>query len=309
MAKIPENKYTFNTLLPLVNEAQKLCNFDKINSRAFLNDLMLAVPLLYQDGKTLKFMHRSIAEYFAAEYTSNANNNKALLEKILASNSARRFSETIEYLFELSPNLYQEVIIKPISEDFIDEYKDENNQLYATMNFPKKWAISYWPYKEVVSEKNEDGFKNIDIPLPNFKPSTMSYMYGHINEEKFVACCCTQKNNRSIPDRAWEELTERFDGSKNIDFSRHDSDPNLNELNNNLTAKKWYYSNSEEIQEVKNTKSIQELLGRGNFRFTKNLSFDLKSTRVITLKNCRKILKSVKRIKEAESSIDELFNL
>ena len=305
VAMLTENGNTFESLVVLVDDAQKLCAFSDVSSREFLNDLLLAVPLLTRDGNTLKFMHRSIAEYFAAEFIANASNRRLLLENIVKSGSSEQFRETVEYLYELAPSLYLEVITSPVAEGFIEANKEGvTDELYSTVGFSQKWAISFWKMKDVEVKKGKRK-GDIDIPKePEHVSGSASYMYGDVKGERYVACISSGRKSIKIPAGAWLEITRPISVRHVIS-----SDENLEFFIEKFSIGKWYESDDPALVEVIKNSAIQELLRRQNMFSSRTVRTEPHSTRVILLDKCRAAVESLCRIRQAEEGLANLLKV
>ncbi|EJT86181.1 hypothetical protein PPS11_00040 [Pseudomonas putida S11] len=51
-----------------INDAAKISLAIPSSTSNFLDDLFVAVPLMQRDGTDYKFFHKTLLEYFAAEY-------------------------------------------------------------------------------------------------------------------------------------------------------------------------------------------------------------------------------------------------
>lgn len=310
IAKSSEGRHSLDYLNELASEAQKLCSFEDVSTRSFLSDLLLAVPLIYRDGNTYKFMHRSIAEYFSAEYICNTENKKKMLETILSSPSRKSFEEAIEYIHELSPSLYQEVVTLPIAKDYLKKYSDSTaSDLFCTMQFTQNFLISYWKVEDV-AEIEEDSRQTINVPRTekNLNHSSSSYMYGDFNDIRYVACCSSNRSSINVPDGAWVDLTDCLLGDEtHFDYLRIESDKNIEELVSNLDEGTFYDSNS--LLDYSNFSSIIELLARQNMRFSRKLNDRGNSTRVISLIKCKKLVEKIRSIHDAQNDLSILMQL
>ena len=77
-------EFTKDELLNIVDTAR--ANFPSLSftSMGLLSDLLKAVPLFCQDGVYYKWVHKSLQEYFAAEfiYKDSKSNQDAILSKL-----------------------------------------------------------------------------------------------------------------------------------------------------------------------------------------------------------------------------------
>ncbi|CAB5708674.1 Predicted NTPase (NACHT family) [Aeromonas hydrophila] len=308
--KSSEGRHSLDYLNELANDAQKLCSFEPISSRNFLSDLLLAVPLIYRDGNSYKFMHKSIAEYFASEYICNTANKKEMLEAIISSPARNDFKEAIEYIHELSPGLYQEVISLPIAKNFLELHSRKNtSELFATMQYTQDFVVSYWKYDDVV-ELDKDSRVNINTPKPEGMCdfNSTSYMYGNFNGVKYVVCCSSNKKPPVIPDGAWLDLTTCLIGdTQKISYMRINSNGNIKALVENL--KEGVYYNAESLFDFNKSSFILEILARQNTRFSRKINDDGDSTRVLSFSQCNKLIEKVDSLHRAEVELSALMKI
>lgn len=299
--KLATKPHTYDSLLNLVQEAQGLCSFPAIVSRTFLDDLLLAVPLLSRDGLSLKFMHLSIAEYFASEYIANRNDAKSFAANIVNGPLREKFKETIEYLYEIAPVVYQEVIIVPMAEKFLRERSSEvQDTLYQTLTFTNKWAISVWLREEVYKNKG-----HMNIPKPPIDASSQYYVYGTADNKEFVAVCAFDKGE-NIPDGAWMELTTKIRESSM--FNPTERDEEISELIKVLNVGTWYIHDSEDIKNNCGLNSIQTLINYVQFgRGGRRLNNKLGDVRAISRDRCEQVIDSLNSLRGAESNISDLL--
>jgi hypothetical protein len=307
IAKTSEIKQTFEDFLKLIDEARKLCTLPQTNSRDFLNDLLIAVPLLTRDGLTLKFMHRSIAEYFAGEYIVSRGDARDFLTKLVSGRSRSKFKETIEYIQELSPSLYNEVVVMPMAQQYLELYKQGENGIYETLSFTKHWGISIWILEEVQSEDQ------ISLPLPPFPGvQSQSYMYGKKSGVEYIVSLAEADKN-TISGGTWDELGEILFGSEqNLDFRCIFSDKNIEVFLSVLDVGKWYENGMDEVAQLKNTSALKELMARAidmRSRRKKDLVEEANSVKILSPERCRSLIDSIKELSEAETSIAEIIGI
>lgn len=102
-------------------------NFPSLSftSMGLLSDLLKAVPLFCQDGVYYKWVHKSLQEYFAAEfiYKDSKNNQDAILSKLYNSKKIDSYINLLDLYFDIDPNGFQKNIVKPFLEAFVDYYE------------------------------------------------------------------------------------------------------------------------------------------------------------------------------------------
>jgi hypothetical protein len=311
----------YDAFLSMIEEAKNLCNLETITPRDFLNDLLLAVPLLTRDGVTLKFMHRTIAEYFAAEYVVNNGDKKNLLKKIVDSPMSNRFKQVVDYIYELDPVLSREIISKPIAINFLSNSNNYDfDPHFATLSFTARHYISVWEYEKVVI-KTKDNRIEMQIPRPekigeSEQFSHSSYMYGNVSKIHYVAAI-SSFGDINLPLGTVIDLIDiKYGEGSGFNYLSSESDSNLIELTSHLETGKWYGIDSDEVRNIVKLASIQELFGRNNMLNLRNLEKSnytdesmMGFTMIISAEKCRSLIESVENIIRAETSISELLSV
>lgn len=82
-------------------------------ARKIANDLMMAVPFLVRDGNEVRFIHRTFAEYFAAEFIARHPDSTALLIKLRDRTDWYQYEVVYNHVNELSPALTRRVFTVP----------------------------------------------------------------------------------------------------------------------------------------------------------------------------------------------------
>lgn len=118
-------EFTKDELLNIVDTAR--ANFPSLSftSMGLLSDLLKAVPLFCQDGVYYKWVHKSLQEYFAAEfiYKDSKSNQDAILSKLYNSKKIDSYINLLDLYFDIDPNGFQKNIVKPFLEAFVDYYE------------------------------------------------------------------------------------------------------------------------------------------------------------------------------------------
>ena len=119
----------------LVERSIKLTSTKPISAAAFFNDLLLIVPLLIKEGNEFRFIHRSINEFFTAEFLAYTQGADEIIRKILSSNILPSFKKSFEFLSELNPSLFRKSIVAPIATQILEEKKPVPDPVLRTIRF------------------------------------------------------------------------------------------------------------------------------------------------------------------------------
>ncbi len=130
---------SMSDVIEILIQAKKLSSVQIDNIEIFFNDLLYNVPLLKKDGLEYKFMHKTIQEFFSAQFLNTSENNTGYIEKIFDSDKMDSFKKSFEFLYDINTSLY----IKEIGSIFLNNYisfcenktKYRNNKLNTLIFF------------------------------------------------------------------------------------------------------------------------------------------------------------------------------
>lgn len=156
-----------------IQKAIKLSKIVLSSPSNFLDDLLSSVPLMYKDGQYYRFMHKTIIEFFAAEFLAYSDNALGLLQQVYTTKTAKNFEKSFDYLEELKPYLFKKIIVQDIASKFIYFSKSHpllDNDILITFLFMYDSFLLLEEYKEDDDHKNDD--ENI---------CSRAYFYGTLN--------------------------------------------------------------------------------------------------------------------------------
>lgn len=112
-------------LLNIIDSAKSGFSNLKFASTSLLGDLLKAVPLFCQDGIYYKWVHKSLQEYFAAEfiYKDSKNNQDAILTALYKSKKIDLYINLLDLYFDIDPVGFQKNIVKPLLESYVEYYE------------------------------------------------------------------------------------------------------------------------------------------------------------------------------------------
>ena len=108
--------------LNLIEESSRMCSLPLASPKTFWDDLLEAVPLLVRDGGETKFIHKTIMEYFAAEFVSFSKNSEPLTSALLKRNQNGASNQILEFIADISPSLARSAIYKPLAEKIVKKF-------------------------------------------------------------------------------------------------------------------------------------------------------------------------------------------
>ena len=112
-------------LLKIIDSAKSGFSNLKFASTSLLGDLLKAVPLFCQDGMYYKWVHKSLQEYFAAEfiYKDSKNNQDAILTALYKSKKIDLYINLLDLYYDIDPVGFQKNVTKPILTSYVDYYE------------------------------------------------------------------------------------------------------------------------------------------------------------------------------------------
>ena len=114
-------EFSRNDFLDIIEKAGKLSSVPFSSSDALLNDLLHAVPLFCQDGVDYKWVHKSMQEYYAADFINRdiGEKKEQLLKSIANSLEINYYINLLDFYADLDIRYFQQVFVLPILNDFI----------------------------------------------------------------------------------------------------------------------------------------------------------------------------------------------
>ncbi|HEY6529020.1 MAG TPA: NACHT domain-containing protein [Cellvibrionaceae bacterium] len=111
--------------LQYLEQAKQLATEKKIIASDFLHDLTHAVPLLVEEGTQLRWSHKSIQEYFAAQYICRNTPEKKIeaLRKLFEPNDRISHINILTLCGDIDKNAFDHVISKTLCDELIREYE------------------------------------------------------------------------------------------------------------------------------------------------------------------------------------------
>jgi hypothetical protein len=109
-----------DTVLTWIRRAKEVCNFTALPESNFLDDLVKAVPVFIKEGDSYRWSHKSLAEYFAAQYfcTEGKSQFPKVFNTLLERRETSRFSNVLDQMYDIDPMTFREFCILPMAKEF-----------------------------------------------------------------------------------------------------------------------------------------------------------------------------------------------
>lgn len=212
-------KTSFNSLSEadsFIENAAKISLAVPSSTSNFLDDLLVAVPLMQRDGTEYKFFHKTLLEYFAAEYIIFNDSSLSLLTKIFESQLAQSFVKVFEFLNDMNPVLFESVITQKFALEAKKIGPSESEQINAinTCRFFYSFKIGLWAV-----EGNSRPFENKDGTCTDIisseihdsaKKGITRWNNGTLNGDRFFLALAYSNKHEDLHHLAWEAITSEL---------------------------------------------------------------------------------------------------
>jgi len=144
-----------DTVLDWIRSAKRLCEGITFSESDFLEDIIRAVPIFVKDGAYYRWSHKSLAEYFAAQYvcTDGKQMQEKLFTSMWESGELHRYYNMLDQVYDLDITAFRKYFIIPVAREFStywnNSYKGflgymsvEDVNLRKTACFGAKYIIS-----------------------------------------------------------------------------------------------------------------------------------------------------------------------
>lgn len=122
-AILGEVAYNESELLNYIEKAKLNCPGLEFKVVDYFDDLLSAVPLMQRDGAKIKWAHKSLQDYFAADFIAFDSRKEEIVKRIYSSDR-EGFYNIMSLYYELDYKTFRRIIIKKILEDFIKHYEE-----------------------------------------------------------------------------------------------------------------------------------------------------------------------------------------
>ena len=114
-------EFSRSDFLEIITQAEKLSCVSLTSAEKMMDDLLHAVPLFCQDGVNYKWVHKSLQEYFAADFINrdSADKKQLILERIAKSPDFSFYQNVIKLFSDLDNKNYQLFFVLPVLIDYI----------------------------------------------------------------------------------------------------------------------------------------------------------------------------------------------
>lgn len=144
-------EFSKDALLTLIRNAKSFCSDLSFSESDFLNDLLITVPLFNKDGIYYRWAHKSLQEYFAAQfiYLDTKEKQNEILSKIYKSPNLQTFINIVDIYSDIDPKTFRNIFLY----EFLFEYREHFNNSYK--NLEETINSNELEFRKELSFKNE----------------------------------------------------------------------------------------------------------------------------------------------------------
>lgn len=119
-------KFNKDTILNTIRKAKGFCGISDFSENAFLEDLVLTVPLFCKDGTDFKWVHKSLMEYFAARFIfcDAKQNQDKILSAIYSSENIDKYINILDIYYDIDFLGFAKNIILPLCKSYMEFYRN-----------------------------------------------------------------------------------------------------------------------------------------------------------------------------------------
>lgn len=195
----------------------------------FLDDLLVAVPLMQRDGAEYKFLHKTILEFFCAEYIIFRTDSFDLCEKIFKSRMFSSFNKVFDFIYDISPELYNRVVTNFHALNLLEicdsEISDE--RILKTLKYLQESKVGLWEadeyseyYTDSEGNKKRRFANHIDHEDEDFKNGYFSLCWTDVlmDDIPYFLVISSKDRNSLMHDCAWDQISDKLEKNYYFDY-------------------------------------------------------------------------------------------
>lgn len=287
----------------IIESASLMTSINPKSSEMFFIDLLENVPFLIQDGGEFRFFHKSIIEFFAADYLCSGYKKLENLKKIVNSKLINIFNDVFEYIYEIDRNIYNEYILGGIAKEFIDMNLKGISDLLISMYIKNDVYVCMYELYDFYKDKPVFKIPEIigrfarinKIVIDNYKVHQVNY-----GLRRFLFFIVIAQNTRFISERIIKKIT------KYMDFNLLNNNDKLMINPLNFDINRFIDILDDRAYEIRENSIVFNTLVK---LYQKTLYLPNGSLPIIDIEKCQKILDDIEERKKSGALLDELLGL
>lgn len=129
--KMQRVELTEELMTKMIQNAKAYCPDLNFDARDYIDDILHSVPLFCKDGLYLRWVHRSLQEYFTAKfiYMDSKTEQDSLLQAMTNSNRVQLYYNIFDIYFDIDNYGFLKNVVLPLLEEFRDFYQSNYTKL------------------------------------------------------------------------------------------------------------------------------------------------------------------------------------
>lgn len=208
-------EYTKDELLNIIALSKKLCIGLNFKNSDFLSDLIISVPLFTKDGNYYKWAHKSLQEYFAAQfiYLDLDENKNNFLKSLYVHNDFPKFQNVVDLFYDMDYKSFRNIFIYELLIDFKSNYIKNYELLNEIMPDDLIIKRSELIFKKdifITSSKNNAALEPDDSQIEyGIIARELYHMFIGMDSQHFLIDVLYEKKNPII--KTFKSVAEKFD--------------------------------------------------------------------------------------------------
>jgi hypothetical protein len=236
-----ENKIEFSRdeLGLIIQESLEYVGEDSIKPSDFIKDLLITVPIFSKDGIYYKWSHKSLQEYFAAQFIfiDSKELQKGILKHVSFHENNTSFINVLDLYRSMDPIGFENVITYSLLKKYLDylntSYKNFNGEkklMRQKLTFGHDIFLIRIPFNPRTKENHPSKVFEILKKHFNQKTPRMSIGINVVENENDISCIKIPKIKK--PEQTLIEYHEslNYDFIKHYNFTKKDKKIHLNIL-------------------------------------------------------------------------------
>lgn len=124
-------EFTKDELLKLIETSKSYCPNIDFRASDMMHDILNTVPLFVQDGNYYKWSHKSLQEYFAAEYIylDAKDHQGEILNKMYRSSHVESYYNIFDLYFDIDKEGFKQYVLKDFIADYLKYSKESRSHI------------------------------------------------------------------------------------------------------------------------------------------------------------------------------------
>lgn len=112
-------------ILAIIAKSNSFCIGINFTESELLEDLLVSVPLFIKDGNYFRWAHKSLQEYFAAQfiYIDLEENKNSFLRSLYVHESVDKFINVLDLFYDMDYKSFRNIIINELLKEFMENYR------------------------------------------------------------------------------------------------------------------------------------------------------------------------------------------